>query len=248
MNSRAHHLNVGRVVKETADAVSLVFDVPDDVTGRFVYSPGQFLTLRVPSEQTGSVARCYSLSSSSHGDEQLSVTVKRTAGGYASNWICVNVVRPYADRDVFLCGPAGFVAVTQSAMAALQVSPSGIHREEYRSLETNPFEAAVAVAPPAVAPVRRDGGVEVEVELDGETHVLAWPKGKKLLDVLLDAGLDPPYVCRESACGTCVCSVKEGKTRMVMNESLIDEDLDMGLTLACQTLPESERVHIAFDQ
>ncbi len=348
MNSRAHHLNVGRVIKETTDAVSLVFDVPDELTGQFVYSPGQFLTLRVPSEQTGSVARCYSLSSSPHGDEQLSVTVKRTAGGYASNWICdnaeagmriavlepsgafvprsldsdvllcaagsgvtpimsitksvlrsgaghvamlyanrdwdsvifarefaelgerysgrltvlhwleadkglpsaddvVNVVRPYVDRDVFLCGPAGFVAVTQSAMAALQVSPSRIHREEYRSLETNPFEAAVAVAPPVV-PVRRDRGAEVEVDLDGETHVLSWPKGKKLLDVLLDAGLDPPYVCRESACGTCVCSVKEGKTRMVMNESLIDEDLDMGLTLACQTLPESERIHIAFDQ
>jgi 3-ketosteroid 9alpha-monooxygenase subunit B len=33
-------------------------------------------------------ARCYSLSSSPHDDGPLTVTVKRTADGYASNWIC----------------------------------------------------------------------------------------------------------------------------------------------------------------
>ena len=54
------------VVEETADARSLVFKVPDGAThpaDRLRYAPGQFLTLRVPSERTGSVARCYSLCS-----------------------------------------------------------------------------------------------------------------------------------------------------------------------------------------
>ena len=82
-------LTVADVVAETADAATIVFDPPD--TDDPAYRPGQFLTLRVPSDQTGSVARCYSLCSSPATDKRLAVTVKRTADGYASNWLCDNV-------------------------------------------------------------------------------------------------------------------------------------------------------------
>ncbi|MEV6559992.1 ferredoxin--NADP reductase [Nocardia sp. NPDC051756] len=340
---RVHVLKVGAVIEETADARTLVFEVPDGLTERFRYRPGQFLTLRIPSARTGSVARCYSLCSSPHCDDRIAVTVKRTAGGYASNLICdtvavgdlitvlepsgafgprdldtevllcaagsgitpilsiikstmiggsgnvvvlyanrdrqsvifadtldelassypdrlqvlhwleserglptadslMDLVRPYSDRDWFLCGPAGFMTVAGAAATALRVSR--VHTEEYRSLQQNPFDEPVRAAP---APPLGDSAV-VEVDIDGETHVLDWPKQTPLLDVLLDNGIDAPYVCRESACGTCVCSVKDGRTRMRQNEALIDDEIALGLTLACQTLPESPRVHIAFDQ
>ncbi|TAL20000.1 MAG: 3-ketosteroid-9-alpha-hydroxylase, partial [Frankiales bacterium] len=78
-------LTVKEVVRETADAHSLVFEGP-----ALPYQPGQFLTLRIPSEQEPT-ARCYSLSSSPHVDDLLKVTVKRTAGGYGSNWVCDSV-------------------------------------------------------------------------------------------------------------------------------------------------------------
>ena len=77
-------VRVHDVVQETADAVSIVFDT------QFSYTPGQFLTLRVPSEQTEFVARCYSLASSPATDSKPKVTVKRTREGYASNWLCDN--------------------------------------------------------------------------------------------------------------------------------------------------------------
>lgn len=89
--SRSVVLTVADVVDETSDARSIVFDVPPDAAAKFGYKPGQFLTLRIPSEQTGSVARCYSLSSSPFTDERLKVTIKRTADGYGSNWVCDNV-------------------------------------------------------------------------------------------------------------------------------------------------------------
>lgn len=87
MSISTRMLTVAEVVRETPEAVTIVFDsgVNDS------YRPGQFLTLRVPSTQTGSVARCYSLSSSPAVDERWAITVKRTAGGYASNWLCDNV-------------------------------------------------------------------------------------------------------------------------------------------------------------
>ncbi len=84
---RSYRLRVTEVVPETGDACSLVFASPG-----FDYRPGQFLTLRIPSDRCGSVARCYSLSSSPHVDDALRVTVKRTADGYGSNWICDTVV------------------------------------------------------------------------------------------------------------------------------------------------------------
>jgi 3-ketosteroid 9alpha-monooxygenase subunit B len=84
-------LRVAEVVPETAEAHSVVFDVPEELRQRFRYRPGQFLTLRLPSDLTGSVARCYSLSSSPHDGVRPQITVKRTADGYGSNWICDNV-------------------------------------------------------------------------------------------------------------------------------------------------------------
>ncbi|WP_433664971.1 2Fe-2S iron-sulfur cluster-binding protein [Nocardia sp. CA-128927] len=346
---RVHVLKVGAVIEETADARTLVFEVPDELSERFRYRPGQFLTLRVPSTQTSSVARCYSLSSSPHCDDRIAVTVKRIADGYASNLICETVavgdlitvlepsgsfgprdldadvllcaagsgitpvlsiiksmmvvgsgnvvvlyanrdresvifadtldelahqypdrlrvlhwleserglptpnpvaelVRPHSGRDWFRCGPAGFMTVVGAAAAALQVPAARIHTEEYRSLAAKPFDEPIRTngSTPVTTPL---GDVAIaEVDIDGETHVLEWPKHTPLLDVLLDNGIDAPYVCRESACGTCVCSVKQGRTRMRQNEALIDDEIALGLTLACQTLPESPRVHIAFDQ
>jgi 3-ketosteroid 9alpha-monooxygenase subunit B len=81
-------LKVVDIVDETADARSVSFEVPAEAAEKFVYKPGQFLTVAVPSDRTGIAARCYSLSSSPHDGGPLTVTVKRTVDGYASNWIC----------------------------------------------------------------------------------------------------------------------------------------------------------------
>lgn len=90
--SRSVILTVAQVIDETHDARSIVFEIPETATEAFThYRPGQFLTLRIPSEQTGSVARCYSLASSPVGDELPKVTVKRTVDGYGSNWVCDNL-------------------------------------------------------------------------------------------------------------------------------------------------------------
>ena len=67
LGSHVLELEVADVIEETSDSRSLVFKVPDgsDIKAdKLHYAPGQFLTLRVPSDRTGSVARCYSLCSS----------------------------------------------------------------------------------------------------------------------------------------------------------------------------------------
>ncbi|HET6938785.1 MAG TPA: ferredoxin--NADP reductase [Nocardioides sp.] len=91
MGETSYDLRVVGVVEETADAHSVSFAVPEGAEEEFDYKAGQFLTLAVPSDLTGVAARCYSLSSSPHDGGPLTVTVKRTVDGYASNWICDNL-------------------------------------------------------------------------------------------------------------------------------------------------------------
>jgi 3-ketosteroid 9alpha-monooxygenase subunit B len=91
-------LVVKEVVKETADAHSVVFEGPAPS-----YKPGQFLTLRIPSDREPT-ARCYSLSSSPDVDDLLKVTIKRTVDGYASNWACDNIA---VGTTVEVLPPAG---------------------------------------------------------------------------------------------------------------------------------------------
>ncbi|MDT5249652.1 MAG: 3-ketosteroid 9alpha-monooxygenase subunit, partial [Mycobacterium sp.] len=127
LGSHVLELQLTDVVDETADARSLVFRVPDGVqipADRLRHAPGQFLTLRVPSERTGSVARCYSLCSSPFAGEPLTVTVKRTADGYASNWLCDNA---HPGMRIHVLAPSGtFVPKTLDADFLLLAAGSGI--------------------------------------------------------------------------------------------------------------------------
>jgi 3-ketosteroid 9alpha-monooxygenase subunit B len=81
-----HRLRVGRVVRETAEASSFTLEVPADLAPAFAYEAGQFCTFRVWVDGQPYV-RCYSMSSSPAADAELRVTVKRTPGGVASNWM-----------------------------------------------------------------------------------------------------------------------------------------------------------------
>jgi 3-ketosteroid 9alpha-monooxygenase subunit B len=329
---------VAEVIPETGDASSLVLDVPPSLAGAFAYSPGQFITVRVPSDRTGSVARCYSLCSSPHAGDLPAITVKRTAGGYASNWILDNVTagteldllppagtfcpgsldgefllfaagsgitpvisilksvlaagrgrvtlvyanrdersvifsgelrrlvtsaagrlvvlhwldslhgtpaaaaiaalaRPYAGWEPYICGPDPYLAVVRTALGQLGVPAKRIRAERFLSLAENPFEET-----------RPSGGLAatLSVELDGTTQVLPWQPGTRMLDVLIAAGMQAPYSCRQGICGACACQLTAGEVEMAHNEVLEEEDLADGYILACQALPLTPEVRITY--
>ncbi|MFC5745794.1 2Fe-2S iron-sulfur cluster-binding protein [Actinomadura rugatobispora] len=83
---RYHPLRVRRIVEETPEARSLVFEVPSGLAGAFAYEAGQFVTIRV-ARQGRTHLRSYSMSSAPEVDGELRVTVKRVPGGLVSNWL-----------------------------------------------------------------------------------------------------------------------------------------------------------------
>jgi 3-ketosteroid 9alpha-monooxygenase subunit B len=85
------------------------------------------------------------------------------------------------------------------------------------------------------------------VHLDGQTHTVQWPRAEKLLDVLLDAGIEAPYSCREGHCGACATTIVDGEVEMEVNDVLEPDDLADGLILACQAHPVSDTVEVNYD-
>lgn len=361
-------LRVADVVTETKDACSVVFDVTPEQARKLDYRPGQFLTVRVPSERCGSVARCYSLSSSPYTDDALTVTVKRTPDGYASHWIGDNIMagaqlevlapsgiftpdsldedlllfaagsgitpvmsivrsvlakgtgklflvyanrdehsvifrdkltelaaanpdrltvihwlesvqglpstdqlralaEPLAQRNTFICGPQEFMKAARAALKALDVPRSRRHIEKFVSLGGNPFEDTTIEqqvtdelqntddepdsdqdTPDQETPGEQtQHPANLSVQLDGQTHAFSWPRNQKLLDFLLEQGLDAPFSCREGACSACACILTSGEVRMLNNDILEPVDLDEGIRLACQSLPVTDDVEVTYE-
>jgi len=115
-----HALRVAKVVRETADACSIVFEIPDPLRAVFRYRAGQFVTLRVPYGGK-TLSRCYSLASSPDTEVEHKITIKRVAAGRISNWINDNVKA----GDVIECLPPGGLFVLNDATNDLVMFAGG---------------------------------------------------------------------------------------------------------------------------
>ncbi|MEL7124453.1 MAG: 2Fe-2S iron-sulfur cluster-binding protein [Bacteroidota bacterium] len=89
MSSNFHKLSVKKINQETADTVSIEFDLPTDIRQQFDYTHGQYITLRMMKNDQ-EVRRSYSMSSSPI-EEKLAVTVKKVPGGIMSTFLNDNV-------------------------------------------------------------------------------------------------------------------------------------------------------------
>lgn len=177
-----------------------------------------------------------------HPDRLVVLHWLETVQGLPSLRPLQEIVRPWAHAEAFICGPAPFMDCAADALRELGVSRDRIHIERFTSLAGDPWTEVVREAP---APGGRT--VDLVVELDGETHELDWPVSEKLLDFMLDQGLDAPYSCREGACSACGLLLVEGEVEMENNSVLEQEDLDEGWRLACQSRPVSDAVKVKYE-
>ena len=82
---RFHRLTIRDLRRETADAVSIAFDVPDGLGPDYRFAPGQYLTLRATIDGED-MRRSYSICSGPD-DGELRIAVKRVEGGVFSDWV-----------------------------------------------------------------------------------------------------------------------------------------------------------------
>ncbi|WP_419911763.1 1,2-phenylacetyl-CoA epoxidase subunit PaaE [Hoeflea sp.] len=110
--ARFHSLKIADVRRETPDAVSVAFDVPEASREAFAFIPGQYLTLRANVEGEP-VQRTYSICSGLDEGE-LRVAIKRVEGGVFSNFANDNLE---AGMALDVMGPQGRFTAHPSAEA-----------------------------------------------------------------------------------------------------------------------------------
>ncbi|WP_018255540.1 ferredoxin--NADP reductase [Salinispora mooreana] len=140
------------------------------------------------------------------------------------------LISPYAGRETYVCGPAPFVVVAHDTLQRAGVPADRIQVER--------FEVEQRSAD--------DREATLEVELDGQTHRMPWPAGARLLDVLIAAGLNAPFSCRQGHCGACACRLLDGQVDLAHNEILEEEDFAEGYILACQAVARSDEVSVTY--
>jgi 3-ketosteroid 9alpha-monooxygenase subunit B len=164
-----------------------------------------------------------------------------TVQGLPSAASLAALAAPYAAHDAYICGPGPFMAAAEEALK--NIGAERIHIEVFKSLDSDPFAAVVIEEDDS-----DEGPATAIVTLDGQRHEVRWPRNAKLLDVLLDKGLDAPFSCREGHCGACAVLKKSGDVEMEINDVLEQSDLDEGLILGCQARPRSDSVEVTYDE
>lgn len=72
-------------------------------------------------------------------------------------------------------------------------------------------------------------------------------KGLDLLSAAIEAGHTPPHACRSAICATCRARLLKGEVRMRQDSALLDEEIEAGFVLTCQSLPLSHRIVLDYE-
>jgi ring-1,2-phenylacetyl-CoA epoxidase subunit PaaE len=133
-------LKVKQKIQETADSCSFLFEIPNDLSEQYKYTPGQYLTIEldINGEKT---RRAYSIFTSPLEDK-FGFTVKRVTNGKASNYLIDNVSEgqevmvhtpegkfvvyadPVQQRDhYFFAGGSGITPVMSMVKTLLEEEP-----------------------------------------------------------------------------------------------------------------------------
>lgn len=140
----------------------------------------------------------------------------------------VSVALPdYGRREVFCCGPAGFMEEARLIHAAEGGMRELFHVEHF------------GVAPVAPPPVPVDAPAEGYAVRLGDKHFTAQP-GETLLQAATRQTIVIPCGCASGMCGTCRVSLVEGSVEMRHEGGISAEEEAQGYILACSSRPRSD--------
>lgn len=143
----------------------------------------------------------------------------------------VSVAAPdFGRREVFCCGPAGFMELARL-----------IHAAEGGRGEVFHIEHFGAVAPPPVAATDpSEPGEAFTIRLDGREF--AARSDETLLQAATRQNVVIPCGCASGLCGTCRISLVEGEIAMRHEGGISAEEEAQGFILACSSRPRSDLV------
>ncbi len=156
-----------------------------------------------------------------------------------------------ADREVFTCGPPGYMGATRALLAELRVEPERCHEESFVLGEAAaPVVAAPVAASTADGLVALDGpedlaGAEVgsaTITFGRSGREVACAPGTTVLAAAQQAGISLPSSCASGLCGTCKSGLLAGKVAMNHQGGIRPREVAAGKFLPCCSTPDGDIV------
>lgn len=160
--------------------------------------------------------------------------------GFLSREMLQLLAPDLAERVVFCCGPAPYMAAVRTMLGAVGFDMRNHHEESFafENLTMPEFpEQAVAVdgAGPGSAAT---GTYSVEFVRSGRTFTCA--EDEYVLDAAFAAGLTPPSSCGQGLCGTCKTTMLSGAVDMQHMGGIRPREIAQNKVLICCSKPLSD--------
>jgi len=138
----------------------------------------------------------------------------------------------------FVCGPEELIDQTRKYFYKLNI-PRAHVLYEYFEITKTPANLA--------SKSKYMGDTKAKIILNGEETELNIPSGTKILEAVIEAGLDAPYSCQSGICTTCMAKA-EGDFDTSANIALGEKDFEQGYILTCSTLCNGPEVVVNYDE
>ncbi|WP_114907190.1 hybrid-cluster NAD(P)-dependent oxidoreductase [Ornithinimicrobium murale] len=136
------------------------------------------------------------------------------------------------DREIFTCGPPGFMAAVREHLELIAADPARCHQESF---------VLDAGAPPDPEPPRdapdEPAATTYQVTFRRSGRVIDCPGTVPVLTAAAEAGLTMPSSCGEGVCGTCKNTLLSGRVDMRHAGGIRPREIEDGKFLLCCSKP-----------
>jgi ring-1,2-phenylacetyl-CoA epoxidase subunit PaaE len=148
-----------------------------------------------------------------------------------SNWLLGQLLDQYlpAKREkamFYICGPLDYMLMVDITLKANSIKEKQIIKENF-----SPLPRPIILRPPDTSPYNVTilfNSKRYDITVQYPLTILAAAKANKI---------SLPYSCEAGRCGSCVARCTSGKVWMAYNEVLMDDEIEKGLILTCQSFP-----------
>lgn len=171
--------------------------------------------------------------------------------GIPSKRLLASLASGMQQGRAFICGPGPFMDAMASALKQADMPDNKVHIERFviaKSTSAEDTSEADDKQSEQESAERQEtlSASTVQLELDGEHHVIPCAPGQTVLDAAESIGIELPHSCREGMCASCMCEVIEGSVKLNNNDVLDEKDLSNNLTLSCQAVPLSAELKLKY--
>lgn len=146
----------------------------------------------------------------------------------------LRVIAPdFAEREVFTCGPAPYMAAVRALLAEGGADVSRYHQESFDFAELAEDQAPQ----PAI---ESKSGFRIEFRISG--RAVTCGADQTILQAAAGAGLKLASACARGLCGTCKSRMLSGRVQMRHEGGIRQREIDNGMILICCSKPTEDVV------